>query len=503
MFVCAACGLVYELSLIALGSYLVGSSTTQTSLVISIVLFAMGLGALAAKPLTRRPVESFAAVELSLGVVGALSVPLLYVAFAWLDLYTPALLFAAVLVGALIGAEIPLLMKLVQMVRQQDASEAVADLSAADYVGALAGGLAFPFFLLPVFGLVGGAIITGAVNIVAGALIAGVLFAPALAKWVRVAVRGSTVAALVGLAGLFAVADSIEVTARQVLYDDPILFAQRSQYQEIVLTGAPYLAPGADDVRMYLNGNLQFASPDEYRYHESLVHPAMAGERKRVLVLGGGDGLAVREIRRYSNVESVTLVELDPAVLDVARRDSRVSALNEQSLSDPRVQTITEDAFKWVRAGPDVRGRFDVILVDFPDPDSVDVSKLYSTEFYGMLARLLEPGGRLTAQAGSPFFAPDAFWCVDETIRSAGLQTAPYHVDVPSFGDWGFVMASAASVPAMALDAEVQPQLRFLDNQQLAAATVFPRDRSRRDIKASTLLEPTILEYQRRGWKQQ
>lgn len=499
--VCAACGLVYELALVALGSYLVGGSITQTSLVVSIVLFSMGIGALAAKPLSRRPITSFAAVEFTLGVVGAFSVPALYMAYAWLDLYTPALLVAAVLVGGLIGAEIPLLMKLVQKIRAQDASEAVADLSAADYLGALIGGLAFPFLLLPIFGLVQGAIVTGVVNLLAGVAVSGFLFGPAISRMARNVIRAAAFGLVAFLLLGSSVVGRIEVSAQQALYDDPIVFSDRSQYQDIVMTESSFTGFGKQDLRLYLNGNLQFASVDEYRYHEALVHPAMDGPHGRVLILGGGDGLAAREVLRYPDVSNVTLVELDPEMLHLAKTDDRVTSVNQDSLNDPRVTTVTDDAFKWVREHDDQN--FDVVIVDFPDPDSVDTSKLYSQEFYGLTSRLLNPNGRMVVQSGSPYFAADAYWSVKATIASAGLAVTPYHVDVPSFGDWGFVLAARQQAPSIGVDPMVAPELRSLDDQVLAAATVFPKDRRDRDVRISTLLDPSILEYQRKGWQQE
>ncbi len=498
VFVCAACGLVYELSLIALGSYLTGGSITQTSLVIGFVMAAMGLGALAVKPLLRWPVPAFAAVEIILGLFGALSVPLLYAAFAWLNLYTPIMLLAATIIGGLIGAEVPLLMALVQRVRRQEAAGAVADLSAVDYGGALVGGLAFPFVLLPIFGLLQGALVVGALNVATAGLLAGWLFRRSLSRPARMAVAAVTVAGLALLAGAAAYAGTFEITARQRLYRYPIVHAERSPYQEIVLTSAPVDGWRDRDLRLYLDGDLQFSSLDEHRYHESLVHPAMAGKRARVLVLGGGDGLALREVLRYPDVEDVTLVDLDPAVVDLARTHPALSARNRGAFDDPRVEVVAADAFNWAR---DNGGEaYDVVLVDLPDADSTATAKLYTVEFYGMVGRLLADEGRIAVQAGSPFFAPSSYWSIVAAVGEAGLAASPYHVDVPSFGDWGFVLAERSSTsPALTL-ADQTPELRFLTPEVLQAATVFAPDRLPVDVEASTLLDPVILEYQRREW---
>ena len=515
VFVCAACGLVYELALLTLGDYLAGGGVRQTSLVLGLFVCAMGLGSLASKPLLARPLLGFALVEGSLAVVGGLSVLALYAAYAWLNLYTLAVLLTSVAVGALIGAEVPLLMALLQRIRAQDAGEAVADLNAVDYLGALAGGLAFPFLLLPGFGQLRGALVTGTVNLVAAALVVAWLQVSDRrgASGIGLSRRSLTALATVGvasgllLAGTAALAAEFEVTARQRLFRAPITLAERSAYQEIVVTEA---RPGRpDDLRLFLDGDLQFSSRDEHRYHEALVQPAMAvppasdeqpgasGGADTVLVLGGGDGLALREVLR-SPVRRVVEVELDPAVLRLARDHPDFRALNGDSLRDPRVEVVTDDAMRWLRTATET---FDVIVVDMPDPDNAVTSKLYSAEFYGLAARLLSPDGRMVVQAGSPYFARHAYWCVLETVRSTGLEVVPYHVDVPTFGDWGFVLAGRTSPAPLRVPPDVADQLRFLDQSVLDAATVFPRDVQPVPVEISTLDRPTILDYERRGWQ--
>ncbi|HXH57898.1 polyamine aminopropyltransferase [Iamia sp.] len=498
VFVCAASGLVYELALVALGSYLIGNSVQQASIVISVFVFAMGIGSLSAKRLVRWPVVSFAVIELALALLGGLSVMALYAAFAWLDLYQPVLVVVATAIGMLIGAEIPVLMAMVQRIRAQAAADAAADLFAVDYIGALVGGLAFPFLLLPVFGQIQGAMVAGAVNALAAAVVCLWLFRGELSRrgLGALAVAFATVVGGLGYAAVRA--DQFEASARQALYDDPIVYAEQSRYQDIVLTDRGTILGGRSDVRLFLNGDLQFSSIDEYRYHEALVHPAMSGPHERVLVLGGGDGLALREVLRYDDVEEVIEVELDPAVIDLARTDTRVSDLNEGSLDDPRVQIVNEDAFGWLR--DHAAGDFDVVIVDMPDPDDAATAKLYSVEFYGLASQALAEGGRMAVQGGSPYFAQDAYWSIDASLAEADLETVPYHVDVPSFGDWGFFLTGWER-PAMGVDPAVAPDLRFVDEALLTAAQVFPRDRGRVDVGPSTLMRPTIIEHERRGWK--
>ncbi|MFI6289085.1 polyamine aminopropyltransferase [Streptomyces sp. NPDC051018] len=499
VFVCAACGLVYELALTALGSYLIGNSVMQTSVVISVMVFAMGIGSVAAKPLQRRAVGAFALVEVLLALVGGLSVLILYVSFAWLRIYMPTTVVVSFAVGLLIGAEIPLLMTLLQRIRRQEAGSAVADMFAFDYVGALVGGLGFPLLLLPAFGQLKGALVVGAVNAVAGVVVVLWIFRRETRRVVRLSLLAAMAAVLAVLGTVYVLADDIEVTARQQLYRDPIIHAETTPYQDIVVTRSTAFT-GEPDTRLFLNGDLQFSSVDEYRYHEALVHPALAGRRSSVLVLGGGDALAVREVLRYDDVEKVTLVDLDPAMTRLARTFGPLRELNGHALSDPRVTVVNADAFNWLR---DAAGRYDAVLVDFPDPDTAALAKLYSVEFYHLLGRVLNPGSRVVVQGGSPFFAPKSYWSIATTVEKAGYTTTEYQVDVPSFGNWGYVLATrgdGGTAPPLRL-ARDAPPLRFLDRAVLEAATVFPVDRRPRNVRASTLMDPAVLEYTRHEWQ--
>ncbi|MFE9680837.1 polyamine aminopropyltransferase [Streptomyces sp. NPDC006285] len=498
VFLCAACGLVYELALTALGSYLIGNSVLQTSVVISVMVCAMGVGSLAAKPLRRRAVGAFALVEGVLALVGGLSVLVLYSAFAWLQLYTPAMIVVAVAVGVLIGAEIPLLMTMLQRIRRQEAGSAVADMFAVDYIGALVGGLGFPLWLLPTFGQLKGTLVVGAVNAVAGVIVVVFIFRRQLRRWVRNALLAGVTAVLAVLGTTYALADDLEMTARQQMYRDPIVHAETTPYQEIVVTRSTAFT-GKPDIRLFLNGDLQFSSVDEYRYHESLVHPTLAGSRANVLIMGGGDGLALREVLRYDDVQHVTLVELDPAMTRLGRDFEPLRDLNDEALDDPRVEVVNADAFNWLRGA---RQQYDAVVIDFPDPDTAALAKLYSVEFYHLLGQVLTPRSRVMVQSGSPFFAPKTYWSIAKTIETAGYATTEFQVDVPSFGNWGFVLATRGgdTPPPLRLAPEA-PQLRYLDEAVLKAAAVFPVDRRRQDVRPSTLMDPAVLDYVLDEWK--
>jgi len=495
----AVCGFIYELVIVAMGTYLLGNSVQQVSLVLAAFVSSMGLGSLASKPLLRAPVLAFTLIEAAIALIGGLSAIALYAAFAWLDLYQPAMLLLAATIGLLVGCEIPLLLELMQRVRKQAAGSSVADLLAADYLGAVVGGVAFPLALLPLLGQIDTALAVGALNLVAGLFVLWLLGGE-LSRRLRRALFAALVAVLGVLGATAALADRFEVSARQALYDDPIVRVARTPYQEIVLTKS--LTGG--DLRLFLNGDLQFSSRDEYRYHEALVHPVLAGRHARVLILGGGDGLALREVLRYRDVRNVTLVELDPEMLRIARDDERLAALNHDAFDDARVRTVTQDAFSWLRTA--TPGRYDAIVADFPDPDDAALAKLYSVEIYGLMRRALAPGGRVVVQSGSPYFAQRAYWSVAASMQAAGLATTAYHVDVPSFGDWGFQLGApagdaSAETPGPALRVHAPERLRFLDAATLRAAASFPPDRRRpRGDLVSTLDKPRIVAFENEGY---
>ncbi|HEY9332565.1 MAG TPA: polyamine aminopropyltransferase, partial [Streptomyces sp.] len=449
VFICAACGLVYELELVALASYLIGDSVTQASVVLSVMVFAMGIGSLLAKRLRGRAAVGFGLIEAALALVGGSSALVLYASFAWIGESRYALVAFSLAIGVLIGAEIPLLMTLIQRVDRQDAGGAVADLFAADYVGALVGGLAFPFLLLPMLGQLSGALFTGTVNAAAGGALVLWVFRRDLtsrSRWLLIAVNVLVIAVLATAAVL---ADDFERAARRAVYGDQVRVALRTEVQEVVLTGSD-----RSSLDLYLDGRLRVSSRDEYRYHEALVHPAMNGPHARVLILGGGDGLAAREVLRYPDVRSVTVVELDPAVTRLARTDRALSGLNAHAYRDPRVTAVSGDAFSWLRT---VRDRFDVVVADLPDPGISAGTKLYSTEFYGLVDRALAPDGRLVVHGGPAVSRPRTYWTVEASMRAAGLHTRPYRVSGRYAGfavgpdratgraaevhGWGFVLA--------------------------------------------------------------
>jgi spermidine synthase len=476
----AACGLIYELVAGALASYLLGDSVTQFSTVIGTYLFAMGIGSWMSRYITRGVIARFVVIELLVGIVGGFSSVVLFLAFAYTDVFRSVLYGMVILIGMLVGLEVPLLMRIL---RDRFAfKDVISNVLTFDYIGALFASLLFPLLLVPRLGLVRSALLFGVVNVLVG------LWSIWLFRDVLERRRGLIVMAgvsLVLLAGGLWQGQAITSIAEEGMYSDPIIFARDTRYQRIVLTS------WKDDLRLYLNGHLQFASRDEYRYHEALVHPGLAAARTRsnVLVLGGGDGLAVREILKYPDVQHVTLVDLDGEMTSLFRTHGRLTALNHGSLKDPRVTVVNADAFTWLDSAPTM---FDFVVIDFPDPSNYHVGKLYTSAFYRLVQRHLAPGAFLTVQSTSPMFARQSFWSIVATLERAGLRTWPYHVYVPSFGEWGFVLAGAQTyAPPTALPQD----LRYLTVGAVPALFDFPADMGRVSAEPNRLNDQVLVRY--------
>jgi spermidine synthase len=481
VFVVAACGLLYELAAGALASYLLGDSVLQFSTIIGTYLFAMGVGSYLSRFLERQLVAHFLRIELLVGLIGGLMPAMLFALHSVAaGSFRFALYSLVLLVGTLVGLEIPLVMRILKRhFRERYAlKDLVSQVLTFDYLGALAVAIAFPLVLVPQLGLIRTGLFFGLLN--AGvALWALWLFRAelrALAAHVLACVLTVGV-----LAGAFAGADAITRWAEDRFYGEAIVFAESSAYQRVVVTA------GHGHVKLFLNGNLQFHSRDEHRYHEALVHPAMAahGAPKNVLVLGGGDGMAVREVLKYASVEQVTLVELDPHMTKLFSSSPMLTALNGNALNSPKLRIVNEDAFGWLEKNP---GHFDVIVVDFPDPTNFSIGKLYTTTFYQRIDDHLSAGGYAVVQTTSPLIARRSYWTEAATIEATGLTATPYHAHVPSFGEWGFIVASRRP---WRLPQALPEGLRFLDLAGLPALFHFPPDMAR------VAAEPNQLSNQR------
>jgi spermidine synthase len=490
VLVIATAGLVYELCMAAVASYVLGDSVTQFSTVIGVYLSALGLGAYLSRFIEHKLSERFVDVELATALVGGLSAPGLFFAFAQTGAFRLVLYVTVVAVGVLVGLELPLLMRILR--RELAFKELVAKALTFDYAGALVGSLAFSLLLVPRLGLVQTSLLCGLLNALVGLASTWVLATTASEKQAMARARLRAAAIAVILLGLFAAGDRLLALAESQIYAGRVLLVRQSPYQRIVLSerGVHF--------DLYLNGNLQFSSADEHRYHEALVHPAMAvaARRARVLVGGGGDGLAVREILRWPEVERVVLVDLDPEMTDLARTHPLLVAQNRAALSDPRVTIENADAMGWFAKSSE---RFDVVVLDFPDPSNYSLGKLYSLELYRSVKQLVAPGGALVVQSASPLFARRAYWCIIATLESAGFSVLPYRAFVPSFGEWGFALARLEPFdPPRELPIT---GLAYLDRETLAAAFALPPDLSRVEAPVNRLNNQALVTEYVEAWE--
>ena len=490
VFVVAACGLVYELAAGALASYLLGDSILQFSTVIGSYLFAMGIGSWLSRFFERQLVAHFLRIELLVGLVGGLMPAAL---FSLQTVAAPSFRFAlyamVLLVGILVGLEIPLVMRILKRhFRERYAlKDLVSQVLTFDYLGALAVAVAFPLLLVPQLGLVRTGAFFGLLN--AGVAVWALWLFRAELRRVSAHVM-ACVGVVIALLAAMASADRISTWAEDKFYGDRILYSETSAYQRVVVTASRV------GVRLFLNGNLQFHSRDEYRYHEALVHPAMAahGAPKRVLVLGGGDGMAAREILKYPSVEELTLVELDPHMTKLFAEQPLLRQLNGDSLRSPKMHVVNADAFSWLDQNP---GSFDVIVIDFPDPTNFSIGKLYTSSFYSLIDAHLSASGYAVVQTTSPLIARKSFWTVATTIEAAGLQTTPYHVHVPSFGEWGFILASRRPFRT---PTQLPAGLRFLTLAGFPSLMEFPPDMARVPTEVNRLSNQVLEQTYEEEW---
>jgi spermidine synthase len=487
VFVIATCGLIYELIAGTLASYLLGDSVTQFSTIIGAYLFAMGIGSWLSKFVEQGEARLFVQVQLLIGLFGGSSAALLFALFPHVGFFRIPLFAIVILIGTLVGLEIPLLLRLLK--DRLEFKDLVARVFTFDYIGALLASLLFPLVLVPHLGLVRSSFFFGILNVLV-ALVSCKLLGDQ-AGWNRsLRIAGALLLLLLGTGFVFS--ESLLRWSEQSSFPDTIIHARSTPYQRIILTR------DRSDIRLHLNGNLQFSSRDEYRYHEALVHPGLSRMDRpdSVLVLGGGDGLAVREVLRYPNVQQVTLVDLDPAITELFRQQPLLTNLNGGSLSDPKVHIVNADAFTWLATQSN---QYPFIVVDFPDPSNFSIGKLYSTSFFLRAQRALAKGGAMVIQCTSPYVARKSFWCIDATLRASGFTTIPYHSYVPSFGEWGFILASHAPLR----DSMQLPEgLRFLDSATLQDMTHFPSDMSRLPTEINRLNNQALVRYFQAEWSE-
>jgi spermidine synthase len=493
VLIIATCGLIYELLAGTLASYVLGDSVTQFSLIIGIYLFAMGVGSWLSRFVEKDLARWFIEIELGVAVLGGASAPLLFLSFGRLSYFHVILYLLVFAIGTLVGLEIPLLMRILK--DELDFKDLVSRVLSFDYIGALAASILFPIFFVPRLGLVRTSLIFGMLN--AGVALWGTWLLRPLIRGraaggnILILRAKACVVLVLALIGLIK-ANYLTSLAEDEIYADSIVYSKSTPYQRIVVTR------GRAGFQLFLNNALQFSSTDEYRYHEALVHPAfaVAPDARRVLALGGGDGLAVREVLKYKQVESVTLVDLDADMTNLARSFPLLAELNKNSLDDPRVRVVNADAMIWLEE--EQEPPFDLAIVDFPDPHTFALGKLYTTRFYRLLKARLTPAAAVAIQSTSPMFARKSYWCIVRTLEAAGFTVKPYYTAVPSFGLWGYALARTQpfDTPRTA-----PPGLKFLDNDSLAAMFTLPNDIGPLDTEVNRLDNQVLVRYYEGEWQ--
>lgn len=487
VFTIATCGLVYELVAGTLASYLLGDSVKQFSFIIGVYLFSMGIGSYFSKFLTKNLLNTFVEIEILVGLVGGLSSVILFLLFESSFAFQFILYFLVFLTGCLVGLEIPLLMNILK--DKVEFKDLVSNVFTFDYIGALLASILFPLILVPQLGIMGTSLFFGMINISIAIALCFLL----QSELKKVALlRSKAIFSFLILLVTFFFSDNILSFSEGKLYGENIIYTNSTPYQRIVLTH------NKSDYRLYLNNNLQFSSADEYRYHEALVHPAMAIAKNvsNVLVLGGGDGLAVREILKYKDVKKITLVDLDEGMTKLFKTNTVLTRFNQNALNNPKVRVLNKDAYIWAKA---TKEKFDVVIIDFPDPSNYSLGKLYSLNFYKTVQQLLNKDAVVVIQTTSPYFAPKSFWCINKTMMQVFPQVDAYHAYVPSFGEWGYTIAINGFGTTFNTVNQTVNGLRFY-NYQFDKFNYFSTDMISKEIEINRLDNQVLVRYFDEEW---
>jgi spermidine synthase len=480
----SGCSIVYELLISAVGSYLLGDSIKQFSITIGLYMCAMGLGSHLSKYIKKNLFDFFIFVEIAVGIIGGISSLVLFLSNIYIASNEFIMYLQIILIGTLVGLEIPILTRIIEE-NCDNLRITLSNVFSFDYIGGLIGSLAFPLFLLPTLGYFSTSFLVGTINIIISIVI--IHNYKDYIKNINIFKTISYIAVVLMFLGIV-FSENISRSIENSLYRDRVVLSTQTQYQKIVMT------KHKDDLRLYLNGNIQFSSKDEYRYHESLVHIPMAASKshENVLILGGGDGFVARELLKYNDVKNITLVDIDEEMVGICKMNPLVTKLNNNSLSNDKVKLVYEDAFEFLE---NTNESYDVIIVDLPDPNNDSLNKLYTNIFYRLCQNVLSENGVMTVQSTSPYYAKKAFWSINKTLKSEGFKVYPYHVQVPSFGDWGFNLCSRNDIDTGNINIDVET--KFLNKDSIDSIFNFGED-EKIDIKSidtNTLSHPKLINY--------
>lgn len=476
------CSIIYELIISSISSYLKGDSITQFSITIGLYMSAMGIGSYLSKYIKNSLFNKFVFVELSIGIIGGFSSFILFMTNIYTEIYSLIMYIIVIFIGILVGVEIPLLTRIIEE-NNSNIRVNLANIFTFDYIGGLIGSIAFPLILFPKLGFVTTSFLVGTINVLVATIIV-IRYKEYIKNYKTI--KNVCIILLLVISTFVLTSNILTKKIEQGLYRDDIIYSEQTAYQKIVIT------KHKDDLRLFLDGNIQFSTVDEYRYHESLVHiPFLyAKEHKRVLILGGGDGLAAREILKYNDVEEIVLVDIDKEMTDLCKENKQIVQTNENSLSNSKLQIINEDAYLYVSENKE---KFDVIIVDLPDPNNESLNKLYTNVFYNYLKANLNDGGAVVVQSTSPYYAKKSFWCINKTMKTQFENVVPYHVQVPSFGEWGFNMAINKNAERKSLEVKT----KFLNEENIDSLFVFGEDEKIdiNNVEINDMFKPSLIQY--------
>ncbi|MBT6339651.1 MAG: polyamine aminopropyltransferase [Desulfobacula sp.] len=539
MFASGACGIILEYIQASLASMILGNSFEQWAMVIGLMLFWMGFGSLIQAQIPKKYlIYAFIAVETGLALVGGFSPTLTYISYGYTAHYVLVLYFFVSFIGIMIGLEIPVIIR-INNDFSKELSTNLGNILSADYLGSLIGSFIFVFIFLRFTPITEAAFLTAGANFFL-AFVTFIYFSKKRLLKTGILIPAVMIITVCAISYGYLNNRQWNIKIEQPLYDDPIILSKTTQYQHIAITHyKPF-----DEVRLFLNGNLQFSSTDEQRYHEPMVHPVMniALIKKKVLILGGGDGCALREVLKYKEVEQVLLVDLDPEMTNLAKTHPVLKKINQDAFKDARlvivsgsgitqgikrnlyletdkkkhpvkkaepykladVNVMNIDADKFLGV---VSGFWDVIIIDMPDPSTPELSKLYSREFYKKVKQHLSQHGLVVVQATSPYLAKESFLCIGRTLENAAFEILPFHENVPSFGDWGWYLAWHPNVTkAKILDRieklTIDVPTRFLTPEVFKSELIFGKDAlATTNKQVNTILYPVLLSlYNHESW---
>jgi len=535
----AGCGIIYEYLIAHYSGRILGSVDTAVYAIIGIMIVAMGIGAFYARTI-KCAYTGFAWLEVFIALIGGAAVlgmaavfSLAYIlplqlqhtfgihesielvggpVFALRKIAEGFPYVVGLILGILIGMEIPFIARIREDIYKNKINHNAGTVYGADYIG---GGLGAAIWIsiLLTKPIIISAAITALLNLSLGAIFLFHFYSR---------IRGAKV--LLGLKFLSAVILSFILmhgtqwmnAMNNMLYTDKVVYSNNSKYQNIVITERANFNQRPSVINLYINGQLQFSSADETIYHSMLVTPAMLASQshEKILIIGGGDGLAIKEALKWSP-EHISLFELDPSMVEVFKGESteapawlnkRLTSLNQNALKHEKVEILHGDAFNIVEELADSGIFYDVIIVDLPDPSHPDLNKLYSTFFYSKLATLLVGDGALVVQSSSPYHSKKAFISIGKTLAAAGFRVDQYHANVPSFGEWGWSLATKHGKSGkQRIEERNSLNHDYLTLEQVKAAFAFSQNyyQDKDSIEVNHLSAPTLYKYHSEGWRVQ